>query len=360
MKPILTIGITSYKRVKELIRCIKSVKTKYVNEVEILVSEDKSPLSAEIEEAVNKLSKESKYHIRFTTNEVNLGYDMNLGAIIQKATGKYIFFMSDDDAVADNCLDKIIPVLKKINRIGVIYAPFIHTDTNKKDRNRSNKNCRILPGESSASKCIYDAILFSGLIFRKEYVINFDSARFKNLNYFQVYLFLQMMYKYGGYFFAKPSVLCIGDGENAYGLSESSEADMSQATKKRNAILANRESVKSNLEFNKTLIKVVRMFDADEGTHVLNAFAKQYSLHSISGLTIARREGKQYFKEYYQILKGLDIHLYPIIKCYYILLYVFGADKTTKLLSGFRKMVKKENKSAENMCRYCNVSTRAR
>ena len=343
MKPLVTIGITSYKRVKELIRCIKSVKTKYINEVEILVSEDKSPLSKEIEEAVEKLSKESKYNIRFTTNEVNLGYDMNLGAIIQKATGKYIFFMSDDDAIADNCLDEIIPFLRKKDKLGVIYAPFIYSDTHKKDRNRSNKNYRILPGERSASNYIYDSILFSGLIFRKEYIINYDSSRFKNLNYFQVYLFLQMMYKYGGFYFAKPSVVCIGDGENAYGLSKSSETDMSQATKERNAILANRKSVKSNLEFNKTLIKVIRIFDADEGTCVLDAFAKQYSLHSISGLTIARREGKQYFKEYYKLLKGLNIRLYPITKCYFIMLYVLGADKTTKLLSVFRKIVKKEN-----------------
>ena len=42
MKPILTIGITSYKRVNELIRCIKSVNTRYIDDIEILVSEDNS------------------------------------------------------------------------------------------------------------------------------------------------------------------------------------------------------------------------------------------------------------------------------------------------------------------------------
>lgn len=343
MDPILTIGITSYKRIKELIRCIKSVETEYTEDIEILVSEDKSPLSKEIEEAVNSLARESQYQIRFTRNENNLGYDMNLGAIIQKARGKYIFFMSDDDAIAENCLDEMIRFLKQDTKHGVLYAPFIHTDTGKKDRKRSDRDFAIISGEKSAAKYIYDSILFSGLLFRKAYVQDFDSSRFKNLNYFQVYLFLQMLYRYGGYYFAKPSVLCIGDGENAYGLSESSGADSLQETKERNAILANRESVKSNLEFNKTLIKVIRMFDEDEHTHIMEDFAKQYSLHSISGLTLARREGKQYFKEYYKILQSLDIRLYPICKCYYYLLLLLGAEKTTKLLSGFRKMLKKEN-----------------
>lgn len=342
MNPVLTIGITSYKRVKELIRCINSVQTQYVDDIEILVSEDKSPLSKEIETAVSRLAQESIFNIQFTSNEINLGYDMNLGAIIKKAKGDYIFFMSDDDAINENCLDEVVSFLKQGTECGVLYAPFIHTDTGKKDRKRSESNFVIIAGEKSAAKYIYDSILFSGLIFRRNYVKGFDSSRFKNLNYFQVYMFLQMMYKHGAYYFARPSVLCIGDGENAYGLSESSGSDMSQATKERNAILANRESVKSNLEFNKTLIKVIRMFDDDENTHILKDFEKQYSLHSISGLTIARREGMQYFKEYYGTLRSLDIHLYPVTKCYYLLLSVLGAEKTTKLLSGFRKMAKKE------------------
>lgn len=342
MTPVLTVGITSYKRVDELIRCIKSVYTKYIDDIEILVSEDKSPLSSEIEMAVSDLARSSKYDICFTTNEMNLGYDMNLGAIIKKAKGKYIFFLSDDDAVAEGCLDEIIEVLRSEEGFGVLYSSFVHTDTGKMDRKRRDENFNIPAGEKSASKYVYDSILFSGLIFCKDFVKDFDSSRFKNHNYFQVYMFLQMLLRHGGYYFANPSVLCIGDGENAYGLSESSGGDTSLANKERNAILANRESVKSNLEFNRTLIKVIRMFDKDEDTHVIDSFAKQYSLHSISGLTIARREGKQYFKEYWEVLNGLDIRLYPITKVYYVLLYVFGSNITTGLLSGFRKIMKKE------------------
>ena len=60
MEPLVTIGITSYKRINELVRCINSVRTKYGDEIEILVSEDKSPLSKKIEKAVNELAAKSK------------------------------------------------------------------------------------------------------------------------------------------------------------------------------------------------------------------------------------------------------------------------------------------------------------
>ena len=330
-RPLVTVGITSYKRINELERCIRSIRTQYPDDIEILVSEDKSPLEKEIGEKVSALAAESEYEIRFTSNEKNLGYDMNLGAIIRKARGEWIFYMSDDDGMTDGFLDLLIPFLKKGTEAGVVYAPFVYPGSGERDRVRGKEDFAIPAGEESAAKYIYDSILFSGLVFRKEYVKDFDASRFKNHNYFQVYMFLQMLLKHGGYWFAAPSVNCFDDGENAYGIAESSGGD---------AALANRKSVISNLAFNKTLIKVIRMFDEDEGTHVMDSFAKQYSLHSYSGLSKARKEGVKYFKEYWKTLNGLDIKLYPITKAYYVILRVMGKDKADKLLSGAKKRLK--------------------
>lgn len=331
-RPLITIGITSYKRLKELERCINSIKTQYADEIEILVSEDHSPLSKEIKEMVEGLKSTCKYSLRFSSNAQNLGYDMNLGAIIANSRGKYVFFMSDDDAIYADCLDELIPFLKQNDSYGVLYAPFVYEETGKYDRNHQ-KNFPIVKGEKSASAYIYDSILFSGLILKKEYVEMLDSSRFKNMNYFQVYMFLNTVYKYGGYYFKNPMVLCIGDGENAYGISESSG---------KNEILANRKSVKSNLEFNKTLIKVIRMFDDDNNAVIMRSFSKQYSLHAYSGMSIARAEGIQYFKEYYAILNSLDISLTKVVKVYYIILLIFGKKRSDILLGGFRRMLKKE------------------
>lgn len=333
MRPILSIGITSYKRIRELIRCINSIQTDYVDEIEIVVSEDCSPLSKEIGVAVSQIQTVSKYDIRFLPNERNLGYDMNLGAIISKCRGEYIFFLSDDDTIYGRSLDIIIPFLmsREASQYGVFYAPFIYNGNHKKDRNRGNSDMAIPLGEQSASSYIYDSILFSGLIFRREYVRDFDASTFKNMNYFQVYLFLKMLYQYGGYYFANPSVICIGDGENAYGISESSGG---------NSLLANRKSVISNLEFNKSLIQVIRRFDQEEKTSVFKSFEKQYSLHSYSGLSLARRNGISYYRKYWAMLQSLEIRLYPITYLYYWTLLLLGANFTNLITSRFRKILK--------------------
>ena len=331
MEPILSIGITSYKRINELVRCIKSVDTKYVDDVEIIVSEDCSPLSKEIGEKVEELKEEIKYSLSFVPNEHNLGYDRNLAAIIQKSKGKYVFLISDDDAIYEGFLDILIQFLKKPNNdYGLLYSPFVYTSSKMTDRDHG-KDMVIENGEKNCCKYVKDSILFSGLIFKRAYVKDLDAEPFLNMNYFQVYMFLKTMYHYGAYYFAHPSIWCVGDGENAYGLSESSGG---------NKDLQDRTSVISNLEFNRPLFKVIRAFDKEEGTNVFKDFERQYSLHSFSGLSIARRSGKQYFKDYWEKLNTLDIKLYPITKVYYWALFVFGPLLSDKQKLWIKKIVK--------------------
>lgn len=335
MQTLLSIGITSYKRVNELERCIRSVDTKYVDDIEVIVSEDCSPLTKEIGERVEALSKEVLFKLSFMPNEHNLGYDGNLGAIIRKSQGEYVFLISDDDAIYEGFLDMLIPFLKEsANDYGVLYSPFVYTSSKKKDRNYGH-DLFLEKGVDNCKKHIYDSILFSGLIFKKEYVKDLDAGRFLNMNYFQVYMFLKTIYHYGGYYFVQPSIWCVGDGENAYGLSESSGG---------NELLVNRKSVISNLEFNKTLIKVIKIFDEEEKTDVLSSFEKQYSIHSYSGLSLARRMGVKYYNEYWKTLNSLEIRIYPIAMVYYYLLLILGSNISDRLTSVARKRMKHDER----------------
>lgn len=328
---ILTIGITSYNRINELKRCLKSIDTKYADDIEVIVSEDCSPMHLDIEKMVLEEKEQSKYDIKFYSNEKNLGYDKNLGEIIKKANGSFILFMSDDDKFYPNQIDSIILTLKNNINCGILYTSFIYANTKKLDRFHGY-NHDINATFYDAGKYIYDSILFSGLVFNKEYIKNIDAERFINYNYFQVYLFLNTISKHGGIYKKDPLVICVSDGENAYGISESSGG---------NKLLADRKSVISNLEFNKKLIEIIECFDKDNNSKVFKQFERQYNLHSYSGLSIARKSGKKYFNEYWNKLRTLGIKIGIIPHIYYILLLVFG-NNVDNLMYFFRKLLKKE------------------
>ena len=117
---------------------------------------------------------------------------------------------------------------------------------------------------------------------------------------------------------------CIGDGENAYGRTDSSE---------KNLLLMDRESVFSNLEFHKGLIWTIREFDNDFNQRTFPIFEREYNLHSITGLSNAARGGKKLLKRYWNMYKTIGVRPNFIAISYYILLMLFNVDMTNRLLN---------------------------
>ena len=333
IETFLSVCITSYKRVRELQRCLNSIDSKYEQLIEVIVSEDNSPERERIRKVVEEYAKTSPYKVVFNTNQQNLGYDRNLKKLATLATGEYVFYMSDDDCLFPNTLDSLIDALKE-KKPAMAYAPFWYGYDEAKEAKRKHQGSEILKsGVEVVSKRVYDAILFSGLTFKREYLLNIDGERFRNLNYIQVYMFLDVMYHHGGYYHDVLMIDSVSDGENAYGTVDSSNGG--------NALLAHRESIFSNIEFNKGLFKVIKMFDADNGTNVFSTFSKEYSLRSLAGLCRARRYGFKTYNEYWGRVKSSGIELSPIAYTYYIIVCLFGASFSRSLFVLPRKLLKK-------------------
>ena len=324
--PLVSICITSYNREKELGRCLNSIDSTFYEQVEIVISEDCSPKRQLIIDEVNKYIKTSNYKVNFNLNNNNLGYDGNLEKLISLANGKYILFTSDDDMFIEGALDKTLKFLEK-NEYGVIFSPFIEADKLKR---KYKNDFKIEPGAESAARHIYDSILFSGLIFKRQLVDRIPAIRFTKLNYFQVYLFLSVLSENPGYYLDFPLINCVGDGENAYGIAPSND---------KNPYLANRKSIYSNLEFHKGLIKAIKIFETDFNVSIINIFQKEYSLRAYGGLRRARENGITDFREYWTRLNNLDIHLTFLASFYYYLLYSLGTKTTDVILELPKKIL---------------------
>lgn len=328
-KKILTIGITSYNRIGELERCLGSVGTRYPAAIEVLVSEDKSPQRHKIKEMVENFSKKAPYDVIFHSNDENLGYDRNLKNIIDMSHGEYVFLISDDDYIVQGAVDKILGILKR-HQPGMLYGAYKLIDGSYGRMYIKSK--KIKKSVKYASEHMLDSILFSGLVFKKDVVDGLNAEPFLNKNYFQIYLFLYTLSFFGGIYLNTPTVVCVGDGENAYGKSKSSI---------KNPLLADRKSVYSNLEFHKGLIYTVRKFDQDFNTNTFKKFEREYNLHSITGLSRAEEVGKDHLKRYWEKMNALDIEINYISRVYYFMLLTVGAKNAKKLLSIPKVILKK-------------------
>ena len=332
-KPLVSICIASYNRVDELYRCLKSVDTVRKDLIEIVVSEDCSPKRNEIAEIVDRFVSETSYSVTYNTNVNNLGFDRNFGKLIELAKGEYVLFMTDDDAFCGSALDRVIDVLRNVDCAAALTSYYL-VDAGAVDR-KFGKTMVIPPGISSVRRFLFSSILVSGLIFKRSRAIHFPAERCKDSIYFQVYLFASLLYRYGGCYIDVPLVECIGDGENPFGLSEASA---------ENALLSDRTAVCSNLEFHKGLIRVVELFDDENGTDLLRSFSREYSLRSYTGMRSARRAGRRELTEYWLMMNSLDVDLSIVATIYYWALKLFGYRACDflfqipkKILLGLRK-----------------------
>lgn len=319
---LFSICITSYNRVKELRRLLESIDSvKYVNRLEIIVSEDKSPKRIEIQKNFDEYAMKSQYVTFLNLNEFNHGYDRNLKKLITLARGKYIIFMSDDDVFIPNALDSYLDSVLH-NNSNLAFQPFVIG----KNYYRKYNNSFFIPAseKNAATHILNDAILFSGLTFKKEIIKDIDAEHFLNCYYYQVYLFLTVLYQFGAHYIDVPLVDCISDGENGYGLSDSSI---------KNENLANRNSIYSKLEFHKGLIKVISVFDEEYHTNCKKIFSREYSLRSLPEMCIAKQMGNCVYKEYITRKESLDIKLTWIYKCYKVCISVLGGYLTQLLFS---------------------------
>lgn len=242
-----------------------------------------------------------------------MGFDRNFAKLLGIARGKFILFSTDDDMFIKGSLDKVIDHLN-VSDAAISFTPYMDKKTGIVER-KFPKSFILNKGIKSVKNYLYCSILLSGLIFQNDKIVNYSSERFKDLIYSQVYLFATLLLKNDGLYIDIPLVHCVGDGENAFGLNESSE---------KNVLLSDRKSSLSNLEYHKALIEVIKIFDSENATDLLNSFSKEYSLRSFTGMYIARKNSRDELKAYWIMMKSLNIKTYATSHIYYWLLSILG------------------------------------
>lgn len=327
MNYLISICITSYNRPEELKRCLFSIATNFASDIQILIGDDFSPTWARVKEVVNEYSLTNDIKTELVINSKNLGLDLNFHNLIKKSKGKYLLFITDDDAFLPGSIDKIIGVLRS-TEISTAFAPYFNRAQNCYDR-KYQKSFEIAPGKAGVEKYFYNSILLSGLIFKRELIPDYNPCLLKGLNYSQVFVFNCIIFRFGGAYLDLPLIDYIGDGRNGFGSNDGEEY---------NPLLADRIHYLSNLEYNKGLVKTIHLIDTQLGTDFYSSISKSYALRTISGLCYAKNFGNHALKEYKTAVNqvGFKVSILPDI--YYYILRIFGL-RLTKIGLNLGKML---------------------
>lgn len=130
MYKTLTIGIPTYNGGRYIALAIDSILNQIISnpilesKTEIVVSDNASEDDVGI--IVQKYKKSYPNLIQYYRNEANVGFDRNVDLVVKRATGKFVWILSDDDIVLDGAIEHVQNVIdeQKDEMLALIYVNY--------------------------------------------------------------------------------------------------------------------------------------------------------------------------------------------------------------------------------------------
>lgn len=320
----LAIIILSYNRPSGIERILKHFLNTRSELLSIIIKDDKSPDILKIKEVYDFYKNLIQIPIILHENKLNLGYDGNLIDSFYVTDSDYIFLLSDDDYLNAENITETIDILEK-KEFNFYFTPY-------QNNGIILRNPIFNINKLDYAEFIYNSILFSGLIYRRNAVIklNYDYNFLSNSIYSQVYLALKLFYISGDFGVVPSNLLVLGgDGENFFGKNQAA---------KNNHLLSDRKKITSNLIYQQFLLSVVKKFSDDHDENIYDVFWRAYTIRIISYGLRVRSRGlgvyltflKEYFKkntkgDFYISIMLLVALMLPSVVCERI--YLFGVKR---------------------------------
>lgn len=142
----VTVIIPAYNSEKTIEKCVDSVLTQTLKNVEIIVVNDGS-----VDSTSKKLSKYSEYSQLSVINQENHGvsYSRNIG--IKNSNGKYIFFLDSDDYIEKDLLKQLFDYAVE-NDLDLVSGDHLECNSTLYGGNESKKDTFFVRGNEIGNR----------------------------------------------------------------------------------------------------------------------------------------------------------------------------------------------------------------
>jgi glycosyltransferase involved in cell wall biosynthesis len=294
---LLSIVVLSYNRPDQIRRIFEKLRFADNQNFNLIIKDDCSPKFSEIENITKEFARLVKFEVILHKNVTNCGYDANLIDSFHITDAEYVFLLSDDDYISGDAVEELVELLE-IRDFKLYFTPYY-------TGHRINR-ASIRPYKfSNFHEIIYNAILFSGLIFHRKTVLDLpkDVEFLSDCIYSQVYLAIKIAYEEKKFGVGPMGLLFVGgDGENFFGKNEAAV---------NRQLLSDRKEITANLKYQRLLVKVVKRAACETDTKIFFAFERERNRRLVSYLLKARGETSEQYRllsQYIGVFQG-EFHL---------------------------------------------------
>ncbi|CAN5896010.1 glycosyltransferase [soil metagenome] len=160
-EPLLTIAVPTYRRVDLLRRCLQSVVptvASTVGDIELVVS-DNSP-EDDVEHLIDQFRHDYPAPLHYYRNPESTGAVNNFNLCIERAQGRYLLILHDDDYLLPGAIDGMMEILRDADAKGdqvVLFGVRVEDRSGRVRRTQDVKVNQTLEPRAAVKRMLRDA-----------------------------------------------------------------------------------------------------------------------------------------------------------------------------------------------------------
>lgn len=330
---LFSVCIPAYNRARFLEALLESILSQDYPDLEVVICEDASPEREQISSVVGKFKQLYPRSITYHENERNLGYDANIRRLIEKASGRFCFFMGNDDLMCPGALTEVAGVLRRYYNVGLVLKSYAWFDDVPENINQTVRyfkgECQFAAGEQAIRVCFRRSGVISGYIVDRDAAHAAATSRFDGSLYYQMHLTASVLLNRNAVFTPKVLVLCRSGEPPDFGNSGS----------ERGKYVPGRYTPQARLNMVGGALSIVRDLQATHGLDVVSEVMRDYANHFYAYIKDQLSIPVLEYWRLYRAFGRMGFDKYPIFHLYVLMGYLLGERRFDQLVRRVRNVL---------------------
>ena len=328
-RPFFSICIPAYNRARHLAPLLDSIFQQDFSSFEIIICEDQSRERPEIAAIAKRYADLHPGKISYLENAVNLGYDANIRELVARATGRFCFFMGNDDVMCPGSLAHVHDLAQRHPGTGLVLKSYAWFDESADSVNQEvryfNEETVLSAGAQAIGVCFRRSGVISGYIVERDRAHAAATTKFDGTLYYQMHLTASVLVDSDAVCTPRVLVLCRSNEPPEFGNSAS----------EKGKFVPGRYTPEARLRMISGALSIIKELRDSGRIDVVNTVLKDYANYFYPYIKDQFGLGlKEYFK-LYRAFGRMGFNRYPLFHFYFFLGYLLGEhrfDAMTRVL----------------------------
>ena len=329
---LFSVCIPAYNRARHLADLLESILVQDFDDFDVVICEDRSPERRQISAIVREYQSRRPGVLLYFENEQNLGYDGNIRNLVQQASGRFCFFMGNDDLMCPGALRHAASVVDRYSNVGLIlksYGWFEETPEVVNQEVRWFCTEKEFPAGIPAIRFAFRRSgVISGYIVDRDLANQAATDKFDGTLFYQLHLTANVLIHKSAVCTPEVLVLC-REGTPEFGNN----------VKERGTHIPGKYTPQARLSMISGALSIIRNLKETKGIDVVDDVIHDYANYFFPYI---RDQLNLPLKDYYALYRAygrMGFSRYPLFHFYFLVAYVLGKKRFETLIAVIRKQL---------------------